>query len=108
LVNDTANPDIVVEIRSGGVGTDNTDRFVGVPGLAIPGVPVEIPKIRLWEQNSQFGTAKIAIAAFDAKTGQQIESASRLARSDSSRWSVLDFTTGDRGSVHRELAQINY
>ena len=107
LVDDVAKADIVMEVRSGGIGTDDTDKYVGLPGLAIPGVPLEIPEVRLWERNSQFGTAKIAIAAFDAKTGQQLESGSRLARSDNSRWSVLGFTTGDTGSVNRELAAIS-
>jgi len=101
--------DVVMEVRSGGIGTDNTDRYVGVPGLAIPGVPLEIPEVRLWEKNSQFGTAKIAVTCFDTTNGQQIASTgNRLARSDNSRWSVLGFSTGDTGSVTRELAQVNY
>lgn len=106
LVQSVDDADIVMEVRSGGVGTDNTDKYVGIPGLAVPGVPLEIPEVRLWEQNSQFGTAKIAVTCFDTKSGQQLESSGNLlARSDNSRWSVLGYSTGDTGTVNQELAQ---
>lgn len=100
--------DVVMEVRSGGIGTDNSERFVGIPGMALPGpMPVEIPEIRLWEKNSQYGTAKLAVVTYDAKAGQQLTSSgTRLARSDNSRWAVLGFSPGDTGSVHRELATI--
>ena len=105
LVDSVDHADVVMEVRSGGVGTDNTDKYIGSPGLAVPGLPFELPEVRLWEQNAQYGTAKIAISCFDTKTGQQIENSDVVARSDSSRWNVVGFTTGDTGSVHRELAQ---
>lgn len=106
LVDAVENADVVLEARSGGVGTDNTDKYVGLPGLAIPGIPFELPEVRLWEQNAQFGTAKIAITCFDTKSGEQLESTGNLvARSDNSRWNVLGFSTGDTGTVNREIAQ---
>jgi len=109
LVDSIDNADVVMEVRSGGVGTDNTDRYVGIPGLSIPGMPIELPEVRLWERNSQFGTAKIAITCFDTQTGRQLESSGNLvARSDNSRWNVLGFSAGDTGSVNRELARSTY
>ena len=109
LVGAADKAEMVMELRSGGVGTDNTDRYVGIPGLAIPGFPLEIPEVRLWEKNSQFGTAKIAVTCFETSSGQQVESTGNLvARSDNSRWALLGFTTGDTGSVNRELAQASY
>ena len=109
LVASVDDADVVMEVRSGGVGTDNTDKYVGLPGLSIPGMPIELPEVRLWEQNSQFGTAKIAITTFDTRSGQQLESSGNLvARSDNSRWNVLGFSTGDTGSVNRELANASH
>ncbi len=109
LVDGPDDADVVMEVRSGGIGTDNTDKYVGIPGLSIPGMPIELPEVRLWESNSQFGTAKIAITAFDTKSGRQLESSGNLvARSDNSRWNVLGFSTGDTGSVRRELANASY
>ena len=68
-------------------------------------MPIELPEIRLWEQNAQYGTAKIAITCFDAKSGSQLESSGNLvARSDNSRWNVFGLSVGDTGSVHQELA----
>jgi len=106
LVDAVDHADVVMEVRSGGVGTDNTDKYIGSPGLAVPGLPFELPEVRLWEQNAQYGTAKIAITCFDTQSGQQIENSGNLvARSDNSRWNVMGFTTGDTGSVNREIAQ---
>lgn len=105
LVESADNADVVMEPRSGGVGTDNTDKYVGIPGLAVPGIPFELPEVRFWEKNAQFGTAKIAISSFDTNTGRQvIDSGNLVARSDNSRWNVLGFSTGDTGSVNQELA----
>lgn len=109
LVDGVDTADMVMEVRSGGVGTDDTEKYVGIPGLSIPGMPIELPEVRLWESNSQFGTAKIAITSFDTQTGRQLENSGNLvARSDNSRWNVLGFSTGDTGSVNRELATASY
>jgi len=105
LVDAAADAEVVMEPRSGGVGTDNTDKYVGIPGLAVPGLPFELPEIRFWERNSQFGTAKLAITCIDKASGQQLEESGNLvARSDNSRWNVFGFGSGDTGSVNRELA----
>ena len=109
LVDAADKADIVMEVRSGGVGTDNSEKYVGIPGLTVPGLPVELPEVRIWERLAQYGTAKIAITCFDTKTGQQLESSGNLlARSDNSRWTVLGFSTGDTGSVNQELARSKY
>jgi hypothetical protein len=38
--------DMTLEVFSGGVGTDNVESYLGVPGLTVPGMPVEIPEVR--------------------------------------------------------------
>ena len=50
LVEDAEKADVVLEVRSGGVGTDNTDRYVGVPGLAVPGMPIGSPGMEIGDE----------------------------------------------------------
>lgn len=105
LVEDAAHADVVMEIRSGGIGTDSTDKYFGLAGLAVPGLPFELPDVRVWEKNIQYGTAKIAITCFDTHTGEQLEASGNVvARADRSQWNVMGFSPGIGGSVERELA----
>lgn len=64
--------DVVIEVRSGGVGTDTEESFVGIPSVGIPGMAVEIPDIKLISRNTQLGTAKIGLVAYDPKTGAAV------------------------------------
>lgn len=61
--------DIVMEARSGGVGTDTQESFVGIPAIGIPGLPIELPEIKLASRATQMGTAKLGLVCYDAKTG---------------------------------------
>ena len=105
LVGKADDSDMTIEIRSGGVGTDNVESFVGLPGLAVPGaLPIEIPEVRLWETSSQFGTAKLGIVAYGTKSGQVLfDSGRALARADDSRWSVLGVGPFQSGTVRDEV-----
>ena len=97
--------DVVMEIRSGGVGTDNVDSFVGVPGLALPGpVPFELPELRIWSKESQTGMAKIGIVAFDAKDGRLLGRGGKvLAKSDDVNTTVLGVGPFYSGSIRQEV-----
>ena len=66
---DAAAADIVLEPRSGGVGTDSEESFIGIPALGMPGLPIELPEIKIAQRTSQIGTAKIGLVCYDAKTG---------------------------------------
>lgn len=66
--------DIVLEVRSGGVGTDTQESFVGMPALGMPGLPIELPEIKVASQSTQMGTAKLGLIAYDAKTGKALGS----------------------------------
>lgn len=66
--------DIVLEVRSGGVGTDTQESFVGVPALGMPGLPIELPEIKVASRASQIGTAKLGLIAYDAKSGKALGS----------------------------------
>lgn len=99
------NSELTIEVRSGGVGTDIVDRFVGLPGVALPGpVPFDLPEIRVYERSTQFGTAKIGIVAVDSASGQVVfDGGKQVARSDDSRWSMLGIGPFEHGSVRREI-----
>ena len=97
--------DITLELRSGGVGTDNVESFVGIPGMALPGpVPFEMPEVRFYEKSSQFGTAKLGIVAYQTESGQLVyDSGKALARADDSRWSMLGVGPFQSGTVRNEV-----
>ena len=104
LVDAKEDSDVTVEVYSGGVGTDNSERFVGSPGLTVPGLPVELPEVRLYEKKSQFGTAKLGVVAYNTKSGDMLyENGSALARADDTRWSLLGLGPFEEGTVRSEL-----
>ena len=105
LVGQQGDSEITMEIRSGGVGTDNVDSFVGSPSVALPGpIPLQLPEVRLYERFSQYGTAKIALVAYQTSSGQMLfDSGKQLARGNDSRWSVLGVGPFQSGSVRNEI-----
>ena len=70
LAADAAAAEVVLEVRSGGLGTDMDQSFIGMPAIGVPGLPIEIPEIKLVSRDTQKGTAKIGIVAYDPKTGE--------------------------------------
>lgn len=104
LVDAKENSEVTVEVFSGGVGTDNVESYLGVPGLTVPGMPVEIPEVRLYEKKSQFGTAKLGVIAYATTSGELLyDSGKALARADDSKWSVMGIGPFQEGSVRREV-----
>ncbi len=72
LASSADDAELVIEARSGGVGTDSEESFVGVPAFGIPGMPITIPEVKLMQRNTQLGTAKIGLVAYDPKTGAAV------------------------------------
>ena len=104
LVDKKENSEITVELTSGGVGTDNVNSFIGSPGLTVPGLPIELPEIRLYEKTSQFGTAKIGVVAYATDNGRLIyDGGTPLARADDSKWSVFGIGPFENGTVRSEV-----
>ncbi len=96
--------DVTIELYSGAVGTDNVETYMGVPGLTVPGLPVELPEVRLFEKKSQFGTAKIGVTAYETPTGKMMfDGGTALARADNSCWSVVGVGPFQEGSVRNEV-----
>ncbi|NNJ26120.1 DUF6655 family protein [Alienimonas chondri] len=93
--------DVVAEIRSGGVGTDRQESFVGTPNLSLPGIsPIEIPEIKVWNRDRQLATAKIGLAIYDAKTREPLgPGGMSLARSDDSNTFLMGIGPWQSGSV---------
>ena len=67
--------DYIVEARAGAVGTDRQDVFCGVPATNVPAinpaapVPAVIPEITLVKKTEQRAVAKIALFAYNRRTG---------------------------------------
>lgn len=64
--------DVVLEARSGGIGTDSQESFIGIPALGMPGLPIELPEIKIASRSTQMGTAKLGLVCYDAKTGEML------------------------------------
>lgn len=66
----------VVEARTGCVGTDKFSLMVGVPQMnipiAVPGYPTSIPEIALAKKTDQYGLVKLAVFAYNRKTGRAL------------------------------------
>ena len=105
LVDKADKADYILEVRSGGVGTDNRDTFVGMPKLEVPGpIPVSMPEIRLWSRTRQTGLAKIGIVAIDAKSNRILgNGGTTLAKSDDTTTYVFGVGPWHSGTIKEEV-----
>ena len=69
LAKSADDADLVLEARSGGIGTDTEDSFIGIPSIGVPGMPITIPDMKLISRSKQMGTSKLGLVAYDPKTG---------------------------------------
>jgi len=104
--------EIIIEVRSGGVGIDRYESLIGLPSVgaaaatgtsAATGVPVPsliTPEVALTKEIKQFGFASVAYVAFWADTGEVVASAGpsigRVYRDD---WWLLGFGPRTTGTV---------
>lgn len=76
LQEDKTKAAYVVEVRSGGLGTDKHSVMVGIPQMSVPtlvpGVPSQIPEIPFAKKTDQQGVAKIALFAYNRQTGRAL------------------------------------
>lgn len=66
IVGKPEEADVVFEMRSGGIGTDNAESYVGIPEIVLPGM-VSLPEVRFWQKQKQSALAKIGVVAYDPK-----------------------------------------
>ena len=102
--------DYVVEARAGAVGTDRHDLTFGIPRVDIPavipvsgfGVPTNIPELPLAKKTDQRAVAKIAVFAYNRKTGRPVWQ-SGIIPIESSAKAIWVFGAGpfQRGSIYQ-------
>jgi hypothetical protein len=85
IAHDRKDADVVLEIRSGGIGVDRLDNLIGIPAVALSGVfgsgssvannvPVTTPELALYKNTRQRGFASISFVAYRADTGEYLTS----------------------------------
>lgn len=103
LADKPEDAEITVELRSGGIGTDTAESFLGTPEIALPGM-LTIPEVRLLTKTSQSGTAKIGLVAIDNKTKQVLgQGGMALSQSDDNNWFVMGVGPFQDGTVKSEV-----
>ena len=95
--------EVAMELRSGGVGTDNADSYVGIPSIVLPGM-LTLPEVKLITRGQQTALAKIGLVAYDTKT-QQLLGAGGVSSSQSDDTNLYVFGVGpfQSGTARREL-----
>ncbi len=103
LVAKPEEAEVLVEMRTGVVGTDIADSFLGIPEVTLPGM-LTLPEVRVLTRQVQTGTAKLGIVAVDAKTKQVLgEGGMTLAQSDNNNWFVAGMGPFKTGSIKGEV-----
>jgi hypothetical protein len=115
LVDKRDQAEIVLEVRSGGVGVDRLEFLLGLPAAYIPGVAnaigatgvaITTPEVAIIKSTRQNGFASVAFVAYVAKTGELIAASGpfvgRTNREDFWILGTGPRTVGDIPPVERE------
>ncbi len=105
LVDKADAAEAIVEVGSGGVGTDGQELFVGIPEIPLPPPsPIAIPRLAFLTRTKMNGTAKLLVIAYDARTkAPLIQGGTILARSDQKNWNIFGAGPVQSGSVPDEI-----
>jgi hypothetical protein len=109
LVRSAADAQIIMEVRSGGVGIDRDDSLFGIPPVTLTGgasgvtqagaIPIVTPELALIKSREQRGTASVAYVAYWAESGELVASSGpfigRTLRDDTWYVGVGPWTVGD-------------
>jgi len=99
LMDKPEDADVIMELRSGGVGTDSSEAYLGTPEIALPGM-LTVPEIRLAERRTQYGYAKIGMVLLDAKSRQVLgDGGLAMAQSDDNNWFMFGVGPIQNGSL---------
>lgn len=105
LVDKVDDAEVVVEPRSGSVGTTNSETYVGIPEITLPGM-LTLPEVRVATRSQQVGVAKIGVAAYDRKSRSALGvGGMTLARSDDSNLSIFGVGPFQSGSIRNEITR---
>jgi hypothetical protein len=115
LVDKRDQAEVVLEVRSGGVGVDRLEFLLGIPASYFPGfslttgpggIPVTSPELAIVKSTRQNGFASVAFVAYVAKTGELIAASGpfvgRTKREDFWFFGTGPRTVGDVPPVERE------
>jgi hypothetical protein len=87
--------DVVMELRSGGVGTDDADSYIGIPQIVLPGM-LTLPEVKLVTRT----------VAYDAKSHQLLGAGGvSSSQSDDNNLFVMGVGPFQSGSARRELKE---
>ncbi len=99
--------DYVVEVRAGAVGTDRREVVFGIPAtsaggaIPLPGVPTNIPEMPLATKTEQRAVAKIAVFAYNRRSGRPVwQSGVTLVESKTKDVWLLGAGPFRRGTIH--------
>lgn len=96
--------DVILEPRSGGIGTDTTESYYGIPGISLPGGMFTMPEIKLVTRTNQNATAKIGLAAYDAGERAIVGGGGvSIAKATHNNWNVLGIGPYVTGTMNKEL-----
>lgn len=96
--------DMILEPRSGGIGTDTTESYYGVPAISLPGGLFTIPEIKLVTRTNQNATAKIGLAAYDVERRSIVGGGGvSIAQATHNNWNVLGVGPFKTGTMDQEL-----
>ena len=105
IADTAADADVLLEVASGGVGTDRTDLTVGTPEIPL-GLMGSIPKLTVFERKRAMGTAKLKVVGTDVASREVVlDQGYSLARSDHQFWSAMGAGPVMSGSVATQLTQ---
>jgi hypothetical protein len=94
---------VIVEARSGGVGTSSSESFLGTPEVVLPGM-LTIPEVRMITRTKQEGAAKIGLVAYDATTKRVLGPGGQsLAQSDNNLWYAAGVGPWRSGSLKQDV-----
>lgn len=108
LVEKAEEADIVMEARSGGVGTDTSESYLGIPEIALPGM-LTLPEIRMAEKKTQFGYSKLGLVIYDAKSRNVLgDGGMAMAQADDENWYLLGVGPFQSGTLMDEVDRAQF
>ncbi|WP_437192357.1 DUF6655 family protein [Planctomicrobium sp. SH527] len=103
LVDSADKADVVLEMRSGAVGTNSDTAFIGTPEIALPGM-LTIPEVKIAERRKQQAIAKLGMVAIDPKTNAVLGTGgTTLSSSIDSNWFVAGVGPYQTGALKNEV-----
>ena len=96
LVDEKASADVVVEVRTGALSTDERSVYVGTPPIQLPAVPgvattgIPLPSLSVFKRSATKATAKFEAIGYDAKTGELVVATEpQYGHSEKVDWTLL-------------------